>query len=245
MARKCNMPANDPSHIASRYRMLTTEQQEYVSDVLNSAAKRCMVNAEKARQDASSRPEPFGAHRGAKSIEHASNAGALNIVDLLLVALGQSGGPVPPSLIPAICPNCGGHGRLPCPCLPEKYEDVAELVGKPNCGNCWGDGDALCPRCFGRGAVLSVMGPNEAKGVQIEETELARMQQEWHLDRERVAEARQELGRLRDALIFISQQFCQRTDRGDVRVCPESGDCLTEWCLPCYAGAIVNYDDES
>ena len=29
------------------------------------------------------------------------------------------------------------------------------------------------------------------------------------------------------------------TDDGDVRVCPESGDCVTEYCLPCYARAAL------
>lgn len=41
----------------------------------------------------------------------------------------------------------------------------------------------------------------------------------------------------REALAWIAQQFCDRTNDADKRVCPESGDCLTEWCLSCYAGA--------
>jgi len=238
--------SDSAAQIASRYRMLTGQQQDYVSGVLASAARRCMVNAARARQDAASRPEPFGNHRGAKAIEHAANAGALNIVDLMLTALGQSGGPVPPSMIPEICPDCGGHGRLPCPCMPEKYEDVAELIGKPNCGNCWGDGDALCQRCFGRGAILSVMGPTEAKGVRIEETDLVRLMHEWQAAHDRAIEervwAQEELRRLRDDMLWIAGQPCDRTEQAGVRICPESGDCLTEWCLPCFATASVNHE---
>ena len=43
----------------------------------------------------------------------------------------------------------------------------------------------------------------------------------------------------REHLQFVSWQCCERTDDGDVRVCPESGDCVTEYCLPCYARAAL------
>ena len=42
---------------------------------------------------------------------------------------------------------------------------------------------------------------------------------------------------LREHLGFIALQFCERTSDADVRVCPESGDRLTEFCLSCYARA--------
>ena len=47
------------------------------------------------------------------------------------------------------------------------------------------------------------------------------------------------IGRDREHLEWIGQQFCDHTKDADVRVCPESGDCLTEWCLSCYAWAAL------
>lgn len=45
--------------------------------------------------------------------------------------------------------------------------------------------------------------------------------------------------RLRVALSFIydQSQFCKLN-------CPETGDCITEWCLPHYAGAVLKSTNE-
>lgn len=51
-----------------------------------------------------------------------------------------------------------------------------------------------------------------------------------------------ELDRVRHHLEWIGQQFCDRTKDADVRVCPGSGDCLTEWCLSCYAWVVLRGD---
>ena len=51
-----------------------------------------------------------------------------------------------------------------------------------------------------------------------------------------------ERDRYRGHLEWIGQQFCDRTKDADVRVCPTSGDCLTEWCLSCYAWAVLRGD---
>jgi len=50
---------------------------------------------------------------------------------------------------------------------------------------------------------------------------------------------RAEVARLRAALEWIGTQPCSRApeDDGTERHCPTSGDCITEWCLPCYARA--------
>ena len=48
-----------------------------------------------------------------------------------------------------------------------------------------------------------------------------------------------EHARLRGHMRWIARQFCERTSDADVRVCPSSGDCLTEWCLSCYAKAAL------
>lgn len=52
--------------------------------------------------------------------------------------------------------------------------------------------------------------------------------------REETQAARYVKGKAVDALEFIAQQGCQR--EGDVE-CHNSGDCVTEFCLPCYADA--------
>lgn len=74
----------------------------------------------------------------------AINTPGSNIVDSEAAARGG----------PIVCPACSGQSRVLCSCLPETYEDVAELVGDPACEACGGDGDVVCARCAGRGAVL-------------------------------------------------------------------------------------------
>ena len=58
-------------------------------------------------------------------------------------------------------------------------------------------------------------------------------------------EAMEESARLRKHLQWIADQPCERAP-GHVsfRACAESGDCLTEWCLPCYARAALEDSDE-
>ena len=56
-------------------------------------------------------------------------------------------------------------------------------------------------------------------------------------DANEVRRMRQQRAHLREHLGFIAFQFCERTSDADVRVCPDSGDCLTEYCLSCYARA--------
>jgi len=55
------------------------------------------------------------------------------------------------------------------------------------------------------------------------------------------AERAAECAGLREHLQWIAQQFCARTDVEDSvdHLCAESGDCITEWCLPCYAEAAL------
>lgn len=48
--------------------------------------------------------------------------------------------------------------------------------------------------------------------------------------------------RLREALEWIGQQFCERSPAGSSWLCAESGDCITEWCLPCYARAALGVE---
>ena len=54
-------------------------------------------------------------------------------------------------------------------------------------------------------------------------------------------DAERDYERLREALIFIAQQGCEGTSpsASEDRVCGDTQDCITEWCLPCYADAFV------
>ena len=52
-----------------------------------------------------------------------------------------------------VCPDCGGHARVVCACVPRNVLDVAEMIGDVGCPDCDGDGDHWCPNCCGTGAV--------------------------------------------------------------------------------------------
>ena len=52
-----------------------------------------------------------------------------------------------------ICPECNGHKRVVCNCVPHDADDVAEMVGAVGCPSCAGDGDHWCPTCMGNGAI--------------------------------------------------------------------------------------------
>lgn len=54
-----------------------------------------------------------------------------------------------------VCPDCDGHKRVICSCVPGACEitDVDELVGAVGCPECDGDGDHWCPTCCGTGAI--------------------------------------------------------------------------------------------
>jgi len=52
-----------------------------------------------------------------------------------------------------ICPECDGHKRVICDCVPHDVDDVAEMVGAVGCPSCDGDGDHWCPACMGNGAI--------------------------------------------------------------------------------------------
>lgn len=54
-----------------------------------------------------------------------------------------------------ICPECDGHGRVICECVPrDPCLPVEEMVGEVGCPECDGDGDHWCPVCMGNGAIL-------------------------------------------------------------------------------------------
>ena len=60
-----------------------------------------------------------------------------------------------------------------------------------------------------------------------------------------VAYARQNVRaeRLAEALKWVAQQFCERRRaRGRWTPCRETTDCMTEWCMPCYAAAHLEDD---
>jgi len=54
-----------------------------------------------------------------------------------------------------ICPECDGHCRVICGCVPrDPCLPAEELVGAVGCPECDGDGDHWCPTCNGNGAIL-------------------------------------------------------------------------------------------
>lgn len=54
-----------------------------------------------------------------------------------------------------ICPDCDGHKRVICECVPsDPCLPVEGLVGEVGCPACDGDGDHWCPACMGNGAIL-------------------------------------------------------------------------------------------
>jgi hypothetical protein len=46
---------------------------------------------------------------------------------------------------------------------------------------------------------------------------------------------------LRGFVEFVSFQFCERSPKESDQdgICQESGDCITEWCIPCHARALI------
>ncbi|MFQ5340000.1 MAG: hypothetical protein ACE5F6_00480 [Anaerolineae bacterium] len=53
-----------------------------------------------------------------------------------------------------ICPECDGHYRVICECVPrDPHLPVEEMVGEVGCPECDGDGDHWCPVCMGNGAI--------------------------------------------------------------------------------------------
>lgn len=50
--------------------------------------------------------------------------------------------------------------------------------------------------------------------------------------------------RNQEALEWIARQFCDRTDDVDKYVCMESEDCITEYCLSCYARAVLRAQED-
>jgi len=52
-----------------------------------------------------------------------------------------------------VCPDCDGHKRVVCSCVPRNVDNVAEMVGAVGCPECGGDGDHWCPTCMGNGAI--------------------------------------------------------------------------------------------
>ena len=52
-----------------------------------------------------------------------------------------------------LCPDCDGHRRVVCLCVPRNVDDEAEMVGAVGCPECCGDGDHWCPTCMGNGAI--------------------------------------------------------------------------------------------
>jgi hypothetical protein len=58
----------------------------------------------------------------------------------------------------------------------------------------------------------------------------------------KVSKQKAEIAHLRTALEWIGNQFCERTPENDpaMAVCSGTQDCITEYCLPCYAKAALN-----
>ena len=59
-------------------------------------------------------------------------------------------------MLPAVCPDCGGQGRLPCPkavVLPGDGEHI-NVSHEPGCDVCGDEMDLACAHCDGRGAVM-------------------------------------------------------------------------------------------
>ena len=56
----------------------------------------------------------------------------------------------------------------------------------------------------------------------------------------------QRVAELEAGLIFIAQQGCEATSPSatEDRNCEDTQDCITEWCLPCYASAYLRAHEE-
>jgi hypothetical protein len=52
--------------------------------------------------------------------------------------------------------------------------------------------------------------------------------------------AERERDELKEALEFIGNQPCDVSGDGEGRICPDSDWCVTEYCLSCYALAVLS-----
>ena len=147
----------EPTQIANRWRMLLPEQQEHVFNVLSAAFRRSTLCAKRAATKASHIPEPFSKHQRNLAMKNSAMAGAVRIVNLLLGSIGCVDDKRPRSVLPSLCPQCQGHSRQICDCVPRNVDTVDEMVGQVGCVMCHGDGDIPCPNCDGRGAILEVV----------------------------------------------------------------------------------------
>ena len=86
-----------------------------------------------------------------------------------------------------VCPDCDGHKRVVCSCVPRNVDDVAEMVGAVGCPECDGDGDHWCPTCMGVGAVPRKIACTCDENCDELRTEHARI-----LDGDAVLDAEQE-----------------------------------------------------
>jgi hypothetical protein len=64
--------------------------------------------------------------------------------------------------------------------------------------------------------------------------------------RAKLAEVEGEHGRMRKGLKWVADQHCESSPcgQGGAHICRDSGDCLTEWCLPCFAEAVLRGVDD-
>jgi len=151
-----NEKISDVQFLAERWRNLVPEQQAHVDAWLTRAIRDNRRWCERAHGRATHRTSPWAGFAAEKSFIHAANQGAAVIARDLLRAVGCADDRRPRKVAAKICDQCGGHGRVPCECLPKQFDDVSELVGQVDCELCRGDGDFACPDCMGSGAVMEV-----------------------------------------------------------------------------------------
>ncbi len=145
----------------------------------------------------------------------------------------------PLKALEACCLHCGDSGEVHTDQPGESFLDGDEIrcvgCGCPGqaCADLdgawfnWHDEpDCKCSWCL-------AVRYTEAQHVEAAEAGIALAKQNVELIAVR--------DRLREGLKWIGQQFCQRTMESDAlaRPCSNSGDCITEWCLPCYAKKIL------
>ena len=56
-----------------------------------------------------------------------------------------------------------------------------------------------------------------------------------HVAPSKIFECIAEIERLRKRFKWIAQQPCERHDENGQSTCDQTGDCITEWCYPCYS----------
>jgi hypothetical protein len=98
---------------------------------------------------------------------------------------------------------------------------IAEMIsqGLEACEECSGFGRPDCPACHGAGWA-------NVRAIKAESD---------------LADLRAAGEKLAEAMQWIAQQPCQHDAEGasDALPCSETGACITEWCLPCYAVAAL------